>query len=87
MTEPRNITYAVSLPDITGNDLLRQLVAAMVMRVEGETVEVDRSRWDGIAVGLDCDDERAEAIVAVIRKHYTRDQLRCWKRGKTWKRI
>lgn len=55
-----------------------------------ETVECEKGRTDGTGICLECDDERAAAIVEIARKKYKRHELRFY-RSKTgkggWKRV
>ena len=82
--------YAVNLGDLVRPEN-RIVASAMIAPVQGGTVEVDRQRVDGVAVLLNCDDERAQAIVDVIRLKRRKHELRCYVRktdtAKTWKSI
>lgn len=80
--------YAVNLADMTGNDLNRRMVAMLVAPVVGEMVHIDRQRIDAVAVILNCEEERAQAIVEVIRLKLRKHELRCYKKnGKGWKSV
>lgn len=79
--------YAVNLADLTR---MPPIVSSLLIGpVRGEVLNIDKRKVDATIVELDCDAERAEAIVAVIRVRYNRNELRCYKRGKRggWKRI
>ena len=77
---------AISLADIaTAEPVARMLVAPVIQNQR--TVEVQRGRVDGVAVMLECDDERARAIVDVLRVKYPKWQMRAWEYvGGSWKR-
>jgi len=82
--------YAVNLGDLS--EVNNRIVGTyLVGPVMGNSVDVDPKKVDGIAVILDCDDERAQAIVDVIRIKRKRHELRCYVRktptAKTWKKI
>ncbi len=74
--------YAVNLADLStfkqrGDIGVEFLVVPVIQ--SGLTVEINKRRVDGVAVILDCDEERAEAVVAVLRKKLARNVLRCYK--------
>lgn len=84
--------YAIQLSDLlcAGHETDRILLSWLVRPVMGRAVDVEPANFDGAAVVLECDDERAAAIVAVIRTKYGRHQVRCWqsKSGTgSWKRV
>ena len=83
--------YAVNLGDwVAQKDNFA--VAILLQPVIGrqDVVEAEPRRIDGTAVVLDCDDERAAAIVSIIRLKFQKYQFRCYHsntgRG-GWKRI
>lgn len=84
--------YAVNLADLTntpaGNDIGIQLLLTNVMD-RNATVQTERKRFDGIGIMLTCDDERAQAIIDIVRQKYAKYQLRFYasKTGKSWKRV
>lgn len=86
--------YAVNLIDFMANKddvgLAIILLATGLVDKESAPVTVDKNRVDETALPLDCDDERGQAVVELIRKKYKRHELRCY-RSKTghggWKRI
>ena len=80
--------YAVNLADITKPEYMFP-ASLLITPVKGPVVEAERRRMDGMAVRLDCDEERAQAIVAVFRMKADKHELRCYesKTGKSWKRI
>jgi hypothetical protein len=84
--------YAINLFDWTaraeGNLPLKILIPADV--IDREPFVVNKARMDETAVRLVCDEERATAIVGLLRKKYKPWELRCYqsKTGKgSWKRI
>jgi hypothetical protein len=72
--------YAIQLSDLlcTGHETERMLLSWLIRPVMGQAVDVEPAKFDGAAVVLECDEERAAAIVAVIRAKYKRNQVRCW---------
>ncbi len=79
--------YAVNLADLTRMPPI--CATFLIGPVRGEVSDIDKRRVDATVVELDCNAERAEAIVAVIRVRYDRNELRCYRRGRRggWKRI
>ncbi len=79
--------YAVNLADLMRMPPL--CATFLIGSVRGEVSNIDKRKVDATIVELDCDTERAEAIVAVIRVRYDRNELRCYRRGRRggWKRI
>ena len=78
--------HAVNLADLTNRKA--RLAWLLIGPVAGEIVDAEPHVFAGAAVVLACDDERAQAIVDVLRVGLNRYELRCYKcRGKTWKRI
>lgn len=85
--------YAVNLADLLE---LRQRgiwaadLLALPLIQSGQVVQINRRRVAGVAVILDCDEERAAAVIAVLRKKLPRNRLRCY-RSKTgagsWKGV
>lgn len=86
------MTYAVNVADWTAcrDDFgLRILLGNVVDADRPMLVDAEPGRVDAPAVVLDCEEERAEAIVDVIREKYERHELRCYKSttGRSWRRI
>jgi len=79
-------TYAINLADLMYPDrtLMAQILIAPVSR---EVVRLSKDELDSEAVILNCDEERAQAIVDVIRLKYKRHELRCYVKDKGWKAI
>ena len=83
--------YAVNLADLSNTEVGRDFCLGMLLKPVLGTRPVEaEKRFDGHAVLLECDEERAAAIVEVARKHYKRWQLRFY-RSKTgnggWRRV
>lgn len=59
------------------------------VRSNARVVEAERGRIDGLAAVLDCDQDRAEAIIYFVRKKYAKNAVRFYtsENGKTWKRV
>jgi len=85
--------YAVNIADLTntpvGSDICMTMLLTPVLDRSPIWV-AGRKRLDEVAMGLDCDEERAKAIADVIRLHYKKHQVRVYysRTGKGgWKRI
>lgn len=79
---------AVNIGDLAEDKILAQFLVAPV--VPSQTiVNCEPGRLDGGAVLLECEEERGEAIVWVIRKKHHKNKLRCYQKGKgkSWHRI
>jgi len=84
--------YAIQASDLLvilqKEAVLRALLKPLI--ADQHTVDVAPKLFDGCAVALNCDDERAAAVVGVIRLRYRRDQVRCYRSetGKgSWRRV
>lgn len=84
--------YAVNLCDLM--ELKRVDPIGMLLFkpevLSTRTVEVEGNRIDTSALRLTCDEERGQAILALIRKKYRKNQLRMYysKTGNgSWKRV
>lgn len=80
---------AVSLPDLL---ILRRdhpiLALIIHAHLTSKYVTIDRQRFDHDAVPLTCSDERADALLTIIRNRLPATQLRVWRRtGSRWVRI
>jgi len=77
--------YAVNLPDLLYPD--RLLMARLLIEpVRGEVVYVNGRRLDEVALELACSEERARAIIDIIRMKFK--WLRCYQCKQTgWRRI
>ena len=61
-------------------------IAAAVLATAALIIECQPRRFDGIGVLLECGDERAHAIVQIIRQRYQWDQIRFYQATRsTWK--
>jgi len=80
--------YSINVADLTQEIVLKNFMVLPVC-TNKRTVNVDKNRIDEIAVILECPDEQAKAIIAVIRQKYHKNKFRCYesKTGKLWKRI
>ena len=80
--------YAVNLADLMGNSMGRFMARLIVRPVAGESVQVSAERFDEEALILDCDEERAEAIIRTLRMSLSKNDLRCYQseNGKGWRR-
>jgi len=80
--------YAICLADLQGNQIDRQMARALVAPVMGEVIDIRGDNWATVGITLDCDNERATAIVAILRKNITRNGLRIWRYEKNgWRSI
>lgn len=85
--------YAVNLADLTAVDaIVSQMLIAPVLSktvVNAETDGAGAYTVDTSACVLDCDEERAKAIIHISRKRYKRHALRFYHSttGNSWKRI
>ena len=72
--------YAVNLADWAAHkdDIGLSILLRPVVDSNGGTVIVNTHCYDGVGVPLACDEERAEAVVAVIRKRYATHIVRCY---------
>lgn len=81
--------YAINIADLTKDSFFISLLIEPVIR-NRQIVEAEKDRLDGGAVMLECDEERAKAIVEIIRKKHTKNDVRCYEKKtntKIWKRI
>lgn len=79
--------YAINLADWTAHrgDLGLQILLAPVLSQSSQIVTVHKNKIDGTGLVLDCSDERAAAIVEIIRLHYPKYHLRLYRgKSKTW---
>lgn len=70
--------YAVDLAGLTtirvrGDFVLKMLLASVLDMTN--PVECQPSKMAGVAVPFTCNDERAEAIILIIRQRYRHDEL------------
>jgi len=80
--------YAVNIADLTKERFLAQWLIGPLCpnRI---VVDCEPGRIDGGAVLLECDSDRAAAVVELIRKKWPPHQLRCYlkDRGGPWRRV
>lgn len=82
--------YAINLIDWAAKKDDFGLVLLLRSVIDRDSrIETNPRRIDELALRLSCDEERAEAIVEIIRLKYERHQLRCYhsKTGRSWKRV
>jgi len=78
--------YAVNLADMTVRQfaMIGQILVGPVM---GATESIG-DRFDDVVVVLNCEEERARAIIDVIRVRANKNQVRCYSRtNKAWRRV
>jgi hypothetical protein len=80
--------YAVNVADTTRlSDAERTFLLAPVLQPR-QVEKAEMGRIDGLCVVLQCDDERARAIIQLLRKKYPKHILRFYhKKIVAWKRI
>jgi len=71
--------YAISISDLS-HQSMGIGASVLVAPVTGDIVDVEHGAVDGQAVTLKCDDDRAEAIIEVLRT-YKMPTLRAYKQG------
>lgn len=69
--------YSVNVMDMTKDDILSTFMIAPVIQSR-QIVNIEKNRVDGHAVVLDCPEERANAIIEVIRMKYGKNEFRCY---------
>lgn len=83
--------YAINVADLTRFAQQGPLSPVMLLVrpvMTKNIVQAEGRRWDGDAAVLDCPDERALAIVEIIRRKIPKHQLRIYHgAGRTWKRV
>ena len=83
--------YAIHLADLQGKRFeclpFRCLLNGVL---DDEPFDLDKRKFAGVAIRLNCEEERAEAICLIVRKHFKPDDMRMY-RSKTgrgsWKAI
>ena len=85
--DAENLIYAVNVTDMTKDTILSQFLLGPVLQGR-QIIEAEKS-LDGQAVLLECDCQRAQAIVNLIRTRYGKNLFRFYtsKTGKAWKRV
>ena len=80
--------YAINVADLM-IDLITKDFMVLPVCPNKRTIIAEKDRLDGIAIILECDENRALSIIQVIRSKYHKNKFRCYesKTGVTWKRI
>ena len=79
--------YAINISDLIGVPVATFLLSPDVVP-DRIIVNAEKGLIDGSAIMLQCDEERAKAIVDIIRMNCEKNKLRCYKaEHSTWKRI
>lgn len=73
--------YGINIMDMTKDDILATFLIAPVCRSK-HTYTAEPGRVDGTAVQLECNDDRARAIIEVIRMKYGKNEFRCYENKK-----
>lgn len=82
--------YAVNIGDWTAHkdDIGIQIILSPIVRQDGERIDAEPGRFDGMALALTCDDNRGAAVVELVRKRYKKYQFRFYHRKKSrWIRV
>lgn len=82
--------YAVNVADLTrfAQAPLSPVMLLIQPVLSRQIVQAERQRIDGDAAILACDEERALAIVELIRRRVPKHQLRIYHgAGRTWRRL
>ncbi len=77
--------YAINIADLTYPDMILG-AQIMIAPVKGAQVDAEHERFDGMAIRLECNTERAEAIIAVLRIKRPLTRAYVSTTGKGWKR-
>ena len=79
--------YAINISDLIDVPIAIFLLSQDVVP-DRIIVNAEKERIDGNAIMLECDNDRALAIIDLIRLNCQKHQLRCYKaEHNTWKRI
>ena len=79
--------YAVNIADLMNHPVAAFLISPEVIP-NGKCIKAEGDHMDGCALLLECNEERAKAIIDVIRMNCKKHELRCYERNKTaWRRI
>ena len=79
--------YAINIGDLTRDEIIAHFLIAPV--ATDEIINANKKMLDEGAMVLGCNDERAEAILHVIRLKHPKNLMRVYysKTGKGWKRV
>ncbi len=84
------MTYAIHLADLQGWTHHLPLMCLLNGVLDDEPFDIGKGRFAAVALRLNCDEQRAEAICQIVRKHFKRADMRMY-RSKTgmgqWKAI
>jgi len=80
--------YAINIADLTRDPIMASLLIGPVTAAH-LIVRAEPNAADGHAVILECDQQRAKAILDVIRMRYDKATVRCYRQGPRggWRRI
>ena len=80
---------AVNIVDMAQDKIMAAFLLSPVFSGERKVVKAEKGKLDGAALILDCPDERADAIIEIVRKVYHKNKFRFYesKTGVGWKRI
>lgn len=83
------MTTAICLPDLLIIQRDHPVLALILQPHLGQGhFPIDQQHFDHEAIPLTCSDERADALLTIIRKRLPATQIRVWRRsGSRWKRI
>jgi hypothetical protein len=68
---------SINVMDMSKDDILSTFMIAPVIQSQ-QLFNAEPKRADGMSVILDCPEERALAIVGVIRMKYGKNEFRCY---------
>jgi hypothetical protein len=81
-----NGRIAINVADLIASEATAFVAGILLGDCRGPTVTVDKSRVDGTALVINADEQRARAIVEILRRRVPK--LRAYEQnGKSWKRI
>lgn len=70
--------YSINIADLTKDAILGPILIAPVTP-NRTIIDAEPGRMDGMAILLECDEERAKAIIDVIRIKHEKHDIRCYK--------
>lgn len=69
--------YSINVMDMTKDGILSSFMIAPVIKSR-TLYNAEPGRVDGMAVILECPEERAKAIIEVIRMKFGKNEFRCY---------
>ena len=69
--------YSINVMDMTKDGILSSFMIAPVIKSR-TLYNAEPGRVDGMAVILECPDERSKAIIECIRMKYGKNEFRCY---------